>query len=823
MKGNKVIILFSLFFLVFAMLASGQERKRAITRSADEAFEDQRYSVAIERYQKAYSKAKKNKAEKNRITFKLAECYRLTGQFKKAKGYYKRLIRANYDRKHPEILLHYANVLKMDEDFKEAKEYFNLYAEKVPDDLRGLNGASSCDMIEEWMNNPTKHQVEYIKKINTREADFGAVYASDNFNDLIFTSSREGSTGKETDEWTDENFTDLFYTRVDRKGEWSEPILLTTEEESINSEANEGAPAMNSRYTVLYFTRCPNVEERTMGCQIYKSARSGRNWTKPEMVKLSNDSSEAIGHPTLSKNELIIYFSSDREGGYGGKDIWVAFRETKDEDFSWPYNLGPEINTPGNEMFPFLRNDTILYFSSDGHPGMGGLDIFYSVLDTGGNWAQPKNMMYPMNSPANDFAIMFHRDEEKGFFSTDRRGPKGQEDIFSFAVPPLEFTIQGTVTDDRTLQFVLDANVNLVGSDGTSVSTRTNDKGFYMFGTSQVNKNTTYDILVSKPDYFNNKTTLTTVGEEVGRDFVRDFVLKPIPEEPIVLPEILYDLAKWDLKPQYEDSLQGLITTLDENPRIIVELASHTDARDTEERNDILSQKRAQSVVDYLILRGIDPDRLVAKGYGEYRPRKLLKDVTRSGYTFKEGDVLTEEYIAALPGDEVKEAAHQLNRRTEFSVLSKDYVPKSKTQGQVAEVQISINPDDNVVIFKTEPKTGAYIIPCIINGYNEEFYYEPGVKAQISTGKALEMLRDGIIDKTDFRGDPTEILGSNTIKNNSVLVLQSLRIGSKTLNNVEVVVSQRLRAPVVFGRWLLDQIGTYEINPQSLRITFDYK
>jgi len=823
MRLNKLFFLLSVFFFLFSSLSYGQEKKRAITRSADEAFEDQRYAVAIDRYQKAYSRAKKNKNEKDRITYQLAECYRLTGEFKKAKGYYKRLIRSNYERKTPLILLHYADILKMDEDFKEAKDYYNLYAEKVPDDPRGPNGAASCDMLEEWIANPTKHEVEYIKKINSRESDFGAVYGSDNYNDLIFTSTREGATGKEKDDWTDQSFSDLFYTRIDRKGEWSEPVLLTTEEDGINSEANEGAPAMNSRYTVLYFTRCPNVEEKNMGCQIYKASRSGRNWSKPEMVRLSNDSSEAIGHATLSKNELILYFSSDRKGGYGGKDIWVAFRETKDENFSYPYNLGPEINTPGDELFPFLRNDTILYFSSDGHPGMGGLDIFYSMIDTSGNWTIPTNLMYPMNSTYNDFAIMFHPEEEKGFFASDRRGAKGGDDIFSFTVPPLEFTIQGTITDDRTLQFVLDAVVTLIGSDGVSVSTRTNDKGFYMFGTSQVKRNTTYDILVTKENYFNSKTTLTTVGEEVGRDFIRDFVLKPIPEEPIVLPEILYDLAKWDLKPQYEDSLQGLITTLDENPRIVVELASHTDARDTEERNDILSQKRAQSVVDYLILRGIDPYRLVAKGYGERQPRLLLKDMTRDGYTFKKGDVLTEAYIEALPSTEIKEAAHQLNRRTEFRVLRKDYIPRSTTQEEVAEVKIEINPEDNVVIFKTEPKTGAYQIPCIINGFNEEFTYDANTKAQVSAEKALDMLRKGIIDKADFRGDPAEILGDNTIRNNSIFVVKELRIGAKTLQDIEMVVNQRLQYPIVFGNWLLDKVGKYNINDKTLRITFEYK
>jgi peptidoglycan-associated lipoprotein len=412
---------------------------------------------------------------------------------------------------------------------------------------------------------------------------------------------------------------------------------------------------------------------------------------------------------------------------------------------------------------------------------------------------------------------------EKGFFSSDRRGRKGREDIFSFIIPPLEFTIQGTVTDDRTLQTILDANITLVGSDGISVSTRTNEEGFYMFGKTQVLPNTTYEIIVTKDEYFNSTSKLTTVGVEVGTDFTRDFVLKPIPEEPIVLPEILYDLAKWDLKPQYEDSLQGLITTLDENPRIIVELASHTDARDTYERNDILSQKRAQSVVDYLILRGIDPDRLVAKGYGERQPRILLKDMTREGYTFKEGDVLNEEYIAALPGEAVKEAAHQLNRRTEFRVLSKDFIPKSKIAGEeITQVDIQINPEDNVVKFTTDANTGIMIIPCIINGFNDAFYYDPEKPAQVSLEKGLEMLKDGLISKEDFKGDPNVVLGNNTIQNNAVFVIKELRIANRTVSSIEVTVSHRLNNPIVFGKKVLQKIGNYSINNSTREITFQY-
>ena len=813
-----------LTFLGLLVSVSVFGQRKNFARSADEAFDDKKYSLAIERYKKAQSKIKDNKGEKDRVSFNLAECYRLTGNPKAAAAQYKRLYKSGYDKREPILLLRYADIMKQDGSYEEALEYYNLYTEAAPEDPRGPNGVAAIGMMEEWLEFPSKYEIEYIKKINSRESDFSPTYASDNFNEIIFTSTREGAKGKKTDEWTDQNFSDLFITRIDRKDEWSEPTLLDDiEEDGVNTEANEGAAVMNSRYNTLYFTRCPNEDKKVNGCQIYSARRTGRVWSKPEMVKLSNDSSDAIGHPAISENELIIYFSSDREGGFGGNDIWVAFRDTKDDEFSRPFNLGPVINTPGDEMFPYLRSDTVLYFSSDGHPGLGGLDIFMTTIDQDGNWTVPENVKPPLNSESNDFGIVFHPFEEQGFFSSDRRGRKGLEDIFYFIVPPVEFTITGVVTNDRTLQFVMDANVSLIGSDGTSVSTRTTEEGVYNFGKSQVLENTTYEIVVSKANYFNSSATITTVGHEKGKDFTQDFLLKPIPEEPIVLPEILYDLAKWDLKPQYQDSLQDLIRTLNENPRLVVELASHTDARDTYERNDILSQKRAQSVVDYLILRGIDADRLVAKGYGERVPRKLTKDMTRAGYTFKEGDVLNEEYIAALPSVEVQEAAHQLNRRTDFSVLRKDYVPRSQISDEPGQVNIVINPEDNVVPFKIQEKTGLYIIPVILNGFNEEFVYEDRASAQVNSEKALQMLEDGIIGKDDFEGDITQILANNSIRNNSIFNIKELRIGAKTIQNVKFVVVQRQMSPLVLGRQIMQRIGSYTIDDNTLEITFDYK
>jgi len=324
---------------------------------------------------KLIPKLKKNKEEKNRITAQLAECYRLTGKYKRASTSYKRLIKNEWDKRNPEIRLHYADMLKITGDYAEAIAQYNTYAERVPEDLRGRKGAETTALIEEWIENPSKYEINNVKKVNSREADFAPSYTTDNYNEIVFTSTREGASGKETDNWTYQNFSDLFQAKIDRKGEWSEPVLFDTE--NVNSEGNEGAAVFNSKFNTIYFTRCPNDEQKESGCQIYKSKRSGRAWGKPEMVEIATiDTMSTIGQPTISEGELVIYFSANRRDGMGGKDIWVAFRDSKTKGFGRPMNLGEVINTHGNEMFPFLRNDTTLFFASDGHGGMGGLDIF---------------------------------------------------------------------------------------------------------------------------------------------------------------------------------------------------------------------------------------------------------------------------------------------------------------------------------------------------------------------------------------------------------------------------------------------------------------
>lgn len=818
MKLNSKILILCFLGLLFGLSAFGQRRNPA--RLADEAFERKQYSIAADRYRKAYNKVKRNSDERDRITYRMAESYRLTGNYRRAEATYRRLLRAEMDEREPQILLNYAELLKINGKYEEAIEYYNLYSERVPDDPRGPKGAETAAMIEEWLDNPSKYEITELKKINSRESDFAATFSSSNYREIIFTSTRESAPGKEIDGWTNQNFSALFTARLDSKDEWSTPVLLD-DQDIVNTKANEGAPFVNSKFSTLYFTRCENNELRESGCQIYTSSRTGRNWGQPRLVEIKGvDTLDIIGHPTLSENELIIYFSADRRGGFGGKDIWVAMRESTSQPFNRPLNIGPVVNTIGDEVFPFLRNDTTLFFASDGHGGMGGLDIFVSTIDTGGNWGTPRNLKSPINSTGDDFAIVFHPDEEYGFFSSNRGNVRGIDNIFYFIEPPVLFTLGGTVKNEKTLQFVEDASVKLVGSDGMTVSTRTNDQGYYLFGASQLKKNTTYEIIVDKDNYFTQTAIETTVGVEFSRDFTKDFMLEPIPEEPIPLPDILYELARWELQPQYEDSLQGLIETLQKNPTIIIELGSHTDNRDTEERNDILSQRRAQSVVDYLIIRGIDPRRLVARGYGERVPRKLDEDYQANGTLFEAGTVLTPGFIDSLSTVEHREIAHQLNRRTEFKVLSKDFVPTSTSITGGQTIQIVTKPEESRVSFTTDPNTGAFSIPAIVEGYNETFVYERSATAMVSLEKALDMLNSGIIDRNSFTGETERILTAGSIANGAVFKLKEIRIANRIIEDVEISVSHQLRYEIVFGQRLLSRFGEFEFDTENRELIF---
>ncbi|HOG19456.1 MAG TPA: OmpA family protein, partial [Salinivirgaceae bacterium] len=407
---------------------------------------------------------------------------------------------------------------------------------------------------------------------------------------------------------------------------------------------------------------------------IYVSRKQGISWGEPERVALFESDSIAVGHPAISPDENTLYFVTSMPGGQGGKDIWYSTSEGG--QWSRPRNLGPEINTPGDELFPYVHADGTLYFSSDGHLGMGGLDIF-SAKKVDGKW-EVKNMQYPINSVRDDFGIVFEDEKERGYLSSNRPESRGKDDIFQFTLPPLEFKMMLTVKSERTNDGISDAAVNIIGSDGTNETKSTEQNGTL---TVNLNPNTDYRIITRKGGFLAGRGKETTFG--ITENTTITPVIYMTPNDAPRLVNVMYDFAKWDLRPESMAALEELVEILrDDNPNITIELSAHTDARGSAEFNKELSQKRAQSVVDFLVLYGIDIERLTAVGYGKERPKLITpKEAaefeTQPGYEFlKSGVILTETYINSLPLEEMQEIAHSLNRRTEFRVTGTDYVPR---------------------------------------------------------------------------------------------------------------------------------------------------
>lgn len=800
---------FIVFAILFGLALPINAQKRSPAKNADMAFERGQYYQAIERYKKAYKKTRKKKFEdeRMRITYQLGECYRLTDNVRQAAVQYKRVGKSEFPKSTPIYYLHYGDVLKRTEKYDESLINYNLYTQAVPDDPRGQRAADDIKYIKEWLENPSKYEVTRVKALNSKSSDFGVAWISNNYNDIIFTSTREGGVAREKDAITGQHFSDFYYTRQDKNDNWDKPELVD-EEGGINSNGSEGMPFFTKSFSDVYFTRCPNDKKRQSGCQIMKSRRSGTSFSEATVVEIAGiDSLDVVGHPTLNSDESIMYFVSDRQGGFGGKDIWMTMKDESGK-FGRPFNLGDIVNSPGDEMFPFLRNDTTLYFSSDGHGGMGGLDIFMTTMDSTGVWSKPVNMKYPINSIGNDFSIIFHPTEERGFLASNRDSRNGMDDdIYYFIEPPITFTVNGTIKDKNSLQYVSGANVSIIGTDGTKATTLSSDNGAFQFNEGVLNLNNIYILTIDKNNYFTTTDTISTVGLEFSKDFTPNYEIAMIPDGSVVLPEIQYDLGKWDLKPQFEDSLQGLIEILQINPNITIELGSHTDCRGSDASNDILSQKRAQAVCDYLVVRGIDPLRLTAKGYGERVPRTV------------DGKKLTEEYINSLPTEEQKEKAHQLNRRTEFRVLSKDYVTREDiNDDQMANIRL--NPEDNKVGF-SQDKSGNFLFKAYVNAYTETVAYMSTYDFGVSQSKVMELLTKGSITKDDFVGDNIDkIITTGAVKDRAVFIIKEMRIADRSVENIKVTVYNNQKYDWVIGQKALKTFGNFDFNTDEHNLIF---
>jgi peptidoglycan-associated lipoprotein len=659
----KRLLRLSAIFIFLLSISSvevyAQKKSRKMIK-ADNAFNLEEYAKAAELYKKAYKKTK-IRTLKAEIIFKQAECYRFSGNFKRAESYYKRAIKAKY----PDVIvyLRYADVLRMQEDYEEAILQYQKYMQLNPTDVNGEMGLKSCAFALKWKDIPTRYKVEIMPLVNSRNSDYSAAFGNGEYTELYFTSSRTGGLTDKIDNRTGEVFSDIYFTKINKKGKWSAPIVVP---EPINTEGNEGSVFVNKRGTTMYLTKCKVEKKKALGCGIYVAKRKGKLWGEPKLLQIKVDSNTTIGHPTLSEDESTLIFSSDMSGGYGGKDLWIVQKE-KRNNWSTPINLGPLVNTPGDEMFPFLHTDGTIYFASTGHIGMGGFDIYKTSQDVNGAYILPVNLKSPINSSADDFGMIIEKDGERGYLTSSRDGGKGGDDIYQFELPPLELALRGIVTDSKTGAIVTNVKVQLIGSDGSSSETSTDNTGTYEFILKPL---TSYEIVINTKGYLNKTVTETTVGLEHNKLFEINIAIDPIKKE-IILPRIEYDFAKWDLRPQSIADLDVLAETLKDNLNVVIELKSHTDYVGTDSQNLRLSQKRADVCVAYLISQGIDAGQLIAKGMGETEPFVIEQKDGR----FDIGDVLTESYIRKIRFKKNKAKANQYNRRTSFKVLREDYVP----------------------------------------------------------------------------------------------------------------------------------------------------
>ncbi len=817
--------------------------KSSPAADADKAFNTFQYTVAADLYKKAYSKVKRNPVEKRRIMFQMAECYTLTGNLKLAEKQYLRLEKVNYQKDNPLIFLRLGDIYRLRKDFAKALEYYKKYKKYNPDDPRCDDRIESATLAPEWINNPTRDEVENMKRFNSPQNEWSPAWGlPKKENQIVFTSSREGNS-KKTDVWTGESFSDLYVSNKPKSkltefpGEWTTPTLLDNSG-MINSESNEGEATFNPKGTTIYFSRCLDEKKTLSYCKIYQATKKGKSWAEPENIILGPDSFDYV-HPCISADELTLYFVSDMTGTNGGYDIWKATRPKKNKPFDKPENLGSVVNSYDHEMYPSLENDSTLYFASKGHVNLGGFDIFVSHLENG-EWSKPENMKYPINSEADDYGIIFEHSPaidpvsgfaylRKGYFTSNREGGRGGDDIWSFKLRPLIFTLAGFVKDSVTLQYIDGASVTVTGSDGSELKTTTDIRGYYSFDKTKILPEVTYEIHIKKSGYYENDNCdgrETTVGLQENKDLKHNFVINPIPKEPVLMPEILYDLGKWNLKPQYQDSLMGLYKIMKENPTFVIELRSHTDCRPIPMTNDTLSQRRAESCVNFLIdSMHIDPARLVAKGYAERVPRTLEKNITSRGYVFEKGTVLTKEYIESLSPKNKQEAAHDLNRRTEFMILRDDYVPSNDTVFAVDPTQprVSIITQKFIKI-STENEGQIVRGDCYVNSKTLKFRIEPETEQfTMSYEQAMNFLKAHIITVADFeKGAGAIVPETGNIIDGSVVYMETLQIGDDILENVAFTVVKDQKDPIVIGsKTFIDEFGSYNINVSEQKLIFD--
>lgn len=607
-------------------------------------------------YKKAYSRTSpKDRPKRALRAFKMGECYRRINYTQKALAVYQNAVR--YKIQDSLALFHLARIQLKVGQYKQAEENFRLYLDKDPGNELARSGLLSCELAPQWKATPNLYKVKKEQLFNSRRADYSPMLLGDESDMLFITSTRSQSKGDEISGITGAKYADMFVSRKGEDKKWKQVEEIDSE---INTDYDEGVCCFSPDGKTMYFTRCSSDPDYPRYAEIWESARSDASWSSPKKCEISKDTLSSYAHPAVSPDGEWLYFVSDMPGGEGGFDIWRT--RIVSSGFGGVENLGRPINTSGDEMFPTFKPTGELYFSSDGHPGMGGLDILKATNDSVRGWIV-ENQQFPLNSSADDFGMTFEGLHNRGFFCSSRNDGKGWEHIFSFEYPEILQTVTGWVYEKDGYELP-EGLVYMVGNDGTNEKLSVKGDGSF---TKIIKPGVDYVFLGTCKGYLNVRQQLRVEPSEESEEYTLQFPLPPI-NVPVLIDNIFYEFDKASLTPESTNALDMLVVMLNENPNITIELSSHCDYRGNDAYNQRLSQRRAESVVNYLIEHGVVSERLVAVGYGEERPKVVTKKLAEIHKFLSEGDTLTEDFILKY-NDEEQEICNALNRRTEFKVL----------------------------------------------------------------------------------------------------------------------------------------------------------
>ncbi len=655
-KSYRILFLAVLTILLFTACGADRNIKRG-----DKFLALGEYFDAAAEYKQAYNKTPpKEKARRGAIAAKMANCYARINYFQKAIAAYRNTIR--YKKDDVQTHLNLAQVLMKNGSYKEATKEFQVVLDSLPNDPLALTGLASANTAQKEKKAASSYIVKKMEVFNSRRADYSPMLFGDDNEQLYFTSTRNEAEGDELSGITGTKAGDIFVSVKDDKGKWQKPEAIVS---GLNTEYDEGACCFSQDQRTMYLTQCVTDPNYPRYATIVTSNRADATWSKVTKLDITRDTLSSYAHPAVSPDGQWLYFTSDMPGGKGGLDLWRV--RITSNGLGGVENLGEPINTPGDEMFPTFRPNGDLYFSSNGHKGLGGLDIYIATMDKQSKRIKIDHPGYPLNSAGDDFGMTFDGLHNRGFFSSNRNDGRGWDHIYSFEKPEVIQTVKGWVYEQEGYELPA-AQVYMVGNDGTNLKLSVKGDGSFA---QEINPNVDYIFLATCVGFLNHKEELKVQPVAKSEEYTLQFPLASI-RVPVLIDNIFYDFNKATLTDNSKSALDELVKLLNENPNVTIELSAHCDYKGSAEYNKKLSQRRAESVVAYLISHGIAKDRLTPMGYGKAKPKVIKKKLTEKYTWLKEGDVLTEDFIKKLDIGK-QEICNQLNRRTEFFVLRTTY------------------------------------------------------------------------------------------------------------------------------------------------------